>query len=246
MQRQIWPEIASRISSLGRVGVAVEQRPGGHHHARGAEAALQAVALHEALLHRVELAVLLEALDRADLVAAGHRGEHGAGLHRLAVQPDHAGAAVAGVAAPVRAGQAEVVAQEVHEQQPALDLAGDLVAVDGHRHLHGQLSSVDAGDRARRSARRVSSSARWRLYSALPRRSVTGLQPRRRCAPAWAYSSSDGAWPRSASEIAGMPVVFGPTAASPTRASAIASPSSQTAAPAETTAQSPARRSTFS
>ena len=42
-----------------------------------------------------------------------------------------------------------------------------------------------------------------------------------------------------------MPVVFGPTAASPTRASAIAPPSSQTAAPADTTAQSPARRSTF-
>ena len=39
--------------------------------------------------------------------------------------------------------------------------------------------------------------------------------------------SSDGACPRSAAEIAGMPVVFGPTAASPTRASAIAPPSSQ-------------------
>ena len=43
-----------------------------------------------------------------------------------------------------------------------------------------------------------------------------------------------------------MPVVFGPTAASPTRASVIVSPSIQTAAPAETMAQSPARRSTFS
>ena len=43
-----------------------------------------------------------------------------------------------------------------------------------------------------------------------------------------------------------MPVVFGPTAASPTRASVITPPSIQTAAPADTTAQSPARRSTFS
>ena len=42
-----------------------------------------------------------------------------------------------------------------------------------------------------------------------------------------------------------MPAVFGPTAASPTRASVIRSPSIHTAAPAEVTAQSPARRSTL-
>ena len=46
--------------------------------------------------------------------------------------------------------------------------------------------------------------------------------------------------------MAGMPVVLGPTAASPTRASEMMSPSSQTAAPLDTTAQSPALRSTFS
>ena len=42
-----------------------------------------------------------------------------------------------------------------------------------------------------------------------------------------------------------MPVVLGPTAASPTRASEMMAPSIQTAAPAEVTAQSPARRSTL-
>ena len=36
---------------------------------------------------------------------------------------DRAGAAVAGVAADVRAGQVEVVAEEVDEQPPGLDLA---------------------------------------------------------------------------------------------------------------------------
>ena len=59
-------------------------------------------------------------------------------------------------------------------------------------------------------------------------------------APASAKASAEGALPRSAAEIAGIPVVFGPTAANPTRASAMASPSSQTAAPLDTTAQSPA------
>jgi hypothetical protein len=42
---------------LGRVRVAVEQPARGHHHAGRAEAALQAVALDEPLLDRVELAV---------------------------------------------------------------------------------------------------------------------------------------------------------------------------------------------
>ena len=90
----------------------------------GAEAALQAVLLHEALLHRVERAAVGQPLDGAHLVPVGHRGEHGAGLHRLAVDQDDAGAAVAGVAAPVRAGEAERLAQEVHEQQPRFDVAG--------------------------------------------------------------------------------------------------------------------------
>ena len=42
-----------------------------------------------------------------DLVAVGHRGEHGARLDRLAVHQHDARAAVGGVAAPVGAGHAE-------------------------------------------------------------------------------------------------------------------------------------------
>ena len=75
VQRHRLPEIASRISSSRRVGIVVEQATRGHHHPRGAETALQAVLVHEPLLHRVELAVVLEALDGAHLVAVGHRGE---------------------------------------------------------------------------------------------------------------------------------------------------------------------------
>src|SRR5512135_1444959 len=63
---------------LVRVRVAVEQPARGHHHARRAETALQAVALDETLLHRVKLAVLLQALDGTDGTAVGHRRENGA------------------------------------------------------------------------------------------------------------------------------------------------------------------------
>ena len=113
------------------------QEPASHeHHPRRAEAALQAVLLHEALLHGVERAVLLEVLHGADGVAGGHGGEHRAALHRLALHQHGAGAAVGGVAPPVRAGEAEHIADEVHEQEPGLHLPGHLRAVHGHLHLH--------------------------------------------------------------------------------------------------------------
>src|SRR5215218_286645 len=133
---------------IAGIGVAVEQGAGREDHARRAEPALEAVLLHEALLDRVELAVALHVLDRADYVAAGHGGEHGAGLDGLPVHQDHAGAAVARVAAPVRARQPQLVTQEVHEQQARLDLPHDLLTVDGHRYLHGVLLSPRALDGA--------------------------------------------------------------------------------------------------
>ena len=171
-------------------------------------------------------APLLEALDGAHLVAAGHRGQHGARLDRLAVQPDHAGAAVAGVAAPVGAGQAEVVAQEVHQQQPALDLAGDLVAVDGHRDLHAQLLARGAGDgAAQRAAGQLVGEVPLVLHAA----ALVGRSGRSCCAaiaPASVVQLLAGRLPaQRLPRSPAMPVVFGPTAASPTRASAITPPS---------------------
>ena len=68
-----------------------------------------------------------EALDGQDVGAVGLHGEHGAALHRLAVEVQAARAARRGVAADVGAGQAEGFADVVDEQRARLDLA--LVAV---------------------------------------------------------------------------------------------------------------------
>src|SRR5215831_12827995 len=106
---------------LARVLVAREERAGGHEHSRRAEAALQTVLLGETLLHRVELASLLQSLDRGDARAVGLHRENGAGLDRVAVEVDRARAAVRGVAADMRAGHAEGLPQKVHQQQPRLD-----------------------------------------------------------------------------------------------------------------------------
>src|SRR5689334_13181344 len=86
---------------LGRVRVAVEQPARRHHHAGRAEAALQAVALDEPLLDRVELAVSGEVLDGTDDAAISHRREYRARLDRRFVEPHDAAAAVGRVTAPV-------------------------------------------------------------------------------------------------------------------------------------------------
>src|SRR5204862_194882 len=77
----------------------------------GAEAALQAVILAEGFLHRMQLAVLRQALDRQDVRALGLPGEHGAGFDRLAVDMDDAGAALRGVAPDMGACQTQTLAQ---------------------------------------------------------------------------------------------------------------------------------------
>src|SRR3990167_8602483 len=71
---------------LARILLLLEERDRGHHHPGGAEPALEAVLLVEALLHGMELAVLLETLDRADGAPVGLNGEDGARLHRLPVE----------------------------------------------------------------------------------------------------------------------------------------------------------------
>src|SRR3954451_7936132 len=121
---------------VGGIRISVQECPRREDHARRAEPALQPVHLMEPLLDGVQAAVVLEAFDRGDLVALGGRGQHRARLRRLAVHQHDARPAVGGVAAPMRAGQAELVAQEVDEQQPRLDVAGGLLAGDGDRYAH--------------------------------------------------------------------------------------------------------------
>ena len=99
----------------------------------------QAVLLLEALLQRVQFARRGEALDRLDLPAVRLDRQHRAGLHGPAVHEDRARAAVGGVAAHVRAGQAHAAADQMGQQKPGFDLGDLLLAVDreldtAHRH----------------------------------------------------------------------------------------------------------------
>ena len=79
--------------------------------------------LAERLLHRMQLAVDCgEALDRRHGGAVDLDRQHGARLHRAAVDMDDAGAALAGVAADMGAGQPQMLAQELDQQRARIDV----------------------------------------------------------------------------------------------------------------------------
>ena len=83
----------------------------------------------------MQLVALGETFDRDDVGALERDGERRAGLDRLAIDMDDAGAALAGVAADMGAGEAQVLAQILDEQRTRLDVSADLLPV--HRHGHG-------------------------------------------------------------------------------------------------------------
>jgi hypothetical protein len=136
---------------LARVWIAIDQIVGGHDHAGRTESALQTVLVPERLLHGMQLPVGGQTLDRDHGRAVGLNGEDRARLDGLAIDEDRARAALAGVTADVGAGEAEVVAEKVHEEEARLDFRVLLRAVDGegngvlHADLRGGRELTPAG-----------------------------------------------------------------------------------------------------
>jgi hypothetical protein len=91
--------------------------------------------LDEPFLQRVQLCARGQPLDGQQLGAVGLDREDGTGLHRLAVEIDRTGAAVAGLASDMGAGHVELLAQEMDQQGTGLDFGLDRLAVDGQRYF---------------------------------------------------------------------------------------------------------------
>jgi hypothetical protein len=118
---------------LGRLRFTPEQFQRAHDHSRGAESALQGVVLAECGLQRMlGITWLVQALDRVDRCSVRLNGQDCARLHGAAVEVHGARAALGRVATDMRASDAEVIAEEVHEQLPGVNLSLPLLAVDGH------------------------------------------------------------------------------------------------------------------
>src|SRR6267378_945705 len=110
--------------------IAVHDIDRRHDHARGAIAALQAVIVAERRLHRVQFVTLRDALDGGDAGSGGLAGQYGAGFDRTAVDMDDAGAALAGVAADMGAGQVQVFAKEMDEEGSVLNICRNGITID--------------------------------------------------------------------------------------------------------------------
>ncbi len=120
-----------RVAELGALRLIEGRR--GHDHAGGTEAALEALRLEKRALHRVQFVALRQAFDGGHFAALRAQSRHQAGMHRLAVEIDRAGAAVAGVAAFLDAEPAELT-QERAQALPGGGLLGKVLAVDPEAH----------------------------------------------------------------------------------------------------------------
>src|SRR5690242_8695027 len=104
------------------------------------------------LLQAVELAFAGESLDGRHLLPVGLHREHQAGACGAALDEHGARAAHAVLAADVRAGEAELVAQEIGERQARLHGALVALAIDRDAELAQVLHCASACSSARRAS----------------------------------------------------------------------------------------------
>lgn len=116
---------------FGGIGIASQQRMTRHDHPRRAVTALKSVMFNEGFLNGVQLTVLRKAFDGRDFPAIGLHREMKTGLDDFAVKQNRAGAAFAHDAADVRAGETDIFAQKMREQDTRLDVFLVEPAIDG-------------------------------------------------------------------------------------------------------------------
>jgi hypothetical protein len=138
----------TNLVDLMRLGVADDARPAVavllEHARRGAQlpgravTALERVMLDERRLQRVQVRVARQAFDRGHLGPVVRDGQDEAGVDPPAVQQHRARAALPLVAALLRPGQREVIAQEVQQAGPRVDGKPVRFAVDtdGDARVH--------------------------------------------------------------------------------------------------------------
>jgi hypothetical protein len=122
--------------------------------ARRAEAALDGAGVDERLLHRMQVLVPREPLDRHDLVALRLGAEHETGADERAVEQHRARAALALLARVLRAGELERVSEHHEEALAAPEVGLERLAVHRQRDPHDLRHLV--------SARPASTPSAWR------------------------------------------------------------------------------------
>src|SRR5215831_13437208 len=133
-----------------RFGVVLQQGHGRDDLAGRTEAVLRPEFLDHGLLHLVQFAVRpFDTFDGGDLAPAHRVSERRARIGRHVVEHDSAVAAFGMVAAELGAGEAQLVAQRVHQGLVGCDIDGPFAAVDVQRD---QAAHRAGGLRVRRAA----------------------------------------------------------------------------------------------
>jgi hypothetical protein len=117
-----------------RTRIGLEIADGGHHEARHAEGTLEALALHDGLLHGVQCAIRLgEAFDADDLLPPDAMRQDRAGIVRHIVHQHGARAAFGAIASELGAGETQFVAQGHRQRFVLQHVNAPLLAVDVER-----------------------------------------------------------------------------------------------------------------
>src|SRR6266851_1497073 len=99
-----------------RLRIGFEERFGGEEESGRAVPALRGAQVGERLLQRMELATLRHSFDRAHGVTGAREAQHQARQHRCSIQQHRAGAALAQLAAVLRAGESQILAQDFEQR----------------------------------------------------------------------------------------------------------------------------------
>src|SRR5262249_27187066 len=237
-----------RLANLGRGGIrALAQETGQRHQEPGgAEAALQSVVLTKGFLERIERLTVGEAFDRLDVTAVHLDGEEQTRPQRGASEDDRARATHAVLAAEMRSGQLQIVAEEVGERLPRFHgpLVHSSVDGDANRPLDHR-PSPRARSAARASALRVRTPATSFRYSLEACRSLSGRSASETRRLTSSIACGDGRPPTSARAASRARTGVGPTPVSATL-HAVHTPASSTVTvvATPTRAKSPCRRLT--
>ena len=142
-QRQMFGDrgvdlLVARIRPLG------EERRHGHDHAGLAVAALRHLVVYPGLLHRVQLAVLLQPLDGRDRHPLGRGYRQGAGADGPAVEVHGAGPAGRDAAPELGARQAERVPEHPQQRRVGFHVYRAGLSVHRKRDCHDTSPSHDA------------------------------------------------------------------------------------------------------
>ena len=122
--------------SLRRAGITAQEVAQGEDQGGRGEPRLDCVRFPEGFLDWTQRPVDGQALDRVDFLPLGLNRKDHAALDRGPVEQHSACTALAGLTTVFRAGQAELIPQEVDQKLAGLDVGGCRLAVDRQGHTH--------------------------------------------------------------------------------------------------------------